>query len=109
MQLDKEVQFATREQELLLQAALLEGEDAISAWQQWRNMVDLEGHPDYWAYRLLPLLYKNLQRYGVKDPFMKRLKGIYRLAWYKNQRFFYDMSRVLKYLHEMDLLVIILE
>jgi len=109
MQLDKEVQFATREQELLLQAALLEGEDAISAWQQWKNMVDLEGHPDYWAYRLFPLLYKNLQRYGVKDPFMKRLKGIYRLAWYKNQRFFYDMSKVLKYLHNAGIQTLILK
>ncbi len=109
MQLDKEVQFATREQELLLQAALLEGEDAISAWQQWRSIVDLEGHPDNGSYRLLPLLYKNLQRYGVEDPFMERLKGIYRLEWCKNQRFFYEMSKVLKYLHDAGIQTMILK
>ncbi len=109
MQLDKEVQFATREQELLLQAALLEGEDAISAWQQWRNMVDLEGHPDNGSYRLLPLLYKNLQRYGVKDAFMERLKGIYRLEWYKNQRLFYDASKILQYLNDAGISTMILK
>lgn len=109
MQLDKKVPYTSKEQELLLQAALLDGEDAISAWQQWRNMVDLEGHPDSGSYSLFPLLYKNLQRYGVNDPFMKRLKGIYRLEWYKNQRFFYDMSKVIQYLHDAGIQVMILK
>jgi len=109
MQLDKEVQFATREQELLLQAAILEGEDAISAWQQWKSIVDLEGHHDNGSYRLLPLLYKNLQRYGVEEPFMERLKGIYRLEWYKNQRLFYEMNKVLKYLHDAGIQTMILK
>ena len=109
MQLDKEVQFATREQELLLQAALLEGEDAISAWQQWKSIVDLEGYHDNGSYRLFPLLYKNLQRYGVEEPFMERLKGIYRLEWYKNQRLFYEMNKVLKYLHDAGIQTMILK
>ena len=109
MQLDKEVQFATREQELLLQAALLEGEDAISAWQQWKSIVDLEGHHDNGSYRLLPLLYKNLQRYGVEDPFMQRLKGVYRLEWSKNQRLFYEMNKVLQYLHDAGIQTMILK
>ena len=109
MQLDKKVPFATREQELLLQAALLEGAEAINAWQQWKSIVDLEGHPDSGSYSLFPLLYKNLQRYGIEDPFMKRLKGIYRLEWYKNQRFFYVMSKVLKYLHDAGIQTMILK
>ncbi len=70
MQLDKKVLFATREQELLLEAALLDGEHAINAWQQWKSIVDLEDHHDGGTYCLFPLLYKNLQRYGIEDPFM---------------------------------------
>jgi hypothetical protein len=109
MQLDKKVLFATREQELLLEAALLDGEHAINAWQQWKSIVDLEGHHDSGTYSLFPLLYKNLQRYGIEDPFMERLKGIYRLEWYKNQRLIYNMSRVLQYLHDSGIQTMILK
>ncbi len=101
--------FATREQELLLQAALLEGEDAISAWHQWKSIVGLDVHLDHGSYRLLPLLYKNLQRYIVEDPFVGRLKGIYRLEWSKNQRLLYEMNKVLKYLHDAGIQTMILK
>lgn len=107
--MDKKVPFATREHELLLQAALLDGEHAINAWQQWKSIVDLEDHHDSGTYHLLPLLYKNLQRYGVNDPFMKRLKGVYRLEWYKNQRLFCDMSKVIQYLHDAGINTMILK
>ena len=109
MQLLKKVPFATREQELLLQAALLEGEDAISAWQQWRSMVDLEGYLDNGSFRLLPLLYKNLQLLRIEDPFMNKLKGLYKQAWCKNQILFYDISKVLQYLHDAGIQTMILK
>jgi hypothetical protein len=107
--LDKTISFATREQELLLQAALLKGKDAINAWYKWKNAVDLEGHPDNGSYRLFPLLYKNLELHGIEHPFMHRLRGIYRQAWYKNQRLFYDMSQVLQFLHDAGIRTMVLK
>jgi len=51
-------------EQLLLRAALLDGEEAITAWQAWITAVDLSNvNPG--SYRLLPLLYDNLNRLGV--------------------------------------------
>ena len=72
------------QQELLLRAALLEGEAALSAWQQWQAEADLD-HLDYGSFRLLPLLYQNLQRHQIKHPWLPTLKGIHRRTWYQNQ------------------------
>jgi hypothetical protein len=69
---------------LLLRAALLDRDEASLAWHSWRltNVIDeLDGG----SYRLLPLLYRNLQRHGIADPDMERLKGIYRQTWYRNR------------------------
>ncbi|MER3447560.1 MAG: hypothetical protein C4291_12320 [Candidatus Dadabacteria bacterium] len=101
--------FATRDQELLLQAALLEGSDAIEAWEKWKSITDFEGHMDRGSFRLLPLLYKNLQHHGVRDPLMNRLKGVYRLVWYENQKLFYDMSEILRYLHNAGIKTMVLK
>jgi hypothetical protein len=74
----------TWQQELLLKAALLQGEDAMEGWMKWKSNVDLE-KIDPGSYRLLPLLYYNLNNHEIKDPLMDRLKGIYRRTWFENQ------------------------
>jgi hypothetical protein len=101
--------FATREQELLLQAALLKGFDATKAWQEWKSTVDVEGHLDNGSFRLLPLLYMNLKRHGIEDPFIDKLKGIYRKAWYKNQTLFYDMGKIIRYFHDAGIKTMLLK
>ena len=109
MNLHRQNFFATYDQELLLKAALLQGPDAIHAWQEWKDNTDLEGHLDRGSFRLLPLLYKNLLRHRVKNPFMNKLKGIYRREWYKNQMLFFEMSKVLRYLHDKGIRTMILK
>jgi hypothetical protein len=109
MNLHRQNFFATYDQELLLKAAILQGPDAIHAWQGWKDKTDLEGHLDRGSFRLLPLLYKNLLRHRVKDPFMNKLKGIYRREWYKNQMLFFEMSKVLRYLHDKGIRTMILK
>ena len=75
-----EVPFTTKDQELFLQAALLKGDEAINAWREWSRAVDLEGRHNNDFFRIMPLLYLNLQRHVLKHPFMNKLKGIYRKA-----------------------------
>ena len=41
---------------------------------------------DYATTRLMPLLYLRLESLGIDDPIRGRLKGIYRLAWFSNQK-----------------------
>ena len=61
--------WPTPEQELLLRAALLQGEASLKAWQEWKSTLDFD-HIDPGSQRLVPLLYHNLQRQGVQDPLM---------------------------------------
>jgi len=90
--------WPTAEQELLLQAALLEGQPVIDAWQQWTSRVDIDD-VDPGSYRLLPLVYRNLLGQGVTDPLLDKLKGVYRKTWFENQLLFHRMARVLQALH----------
>jgi hypothetical protein len=87
--------LVTPHQELLLKAALLSGEEALESWRKWQDEIDWEEHLDQGSFRLLPLLYTNLQKHGVDDPVMGKLKGVYRNAWSKNQTLFHKMARVI--------------
>ncbi len=86
--------WPTRVQELLLRAALLEGEPALAAWNEWRRTVNI-AVVDYGSHRMIPQLYRNLQRHGVKDPLMDRLKGVYRYYLYKNEILMHRIGNLL--------------
>src|SRR5262249_54557182 len=77
----------TPTQELLLRAALLDGPEAEGAFEAWQARVDL-AQIDAGSFRLLPLLYANLTRLGIRSPLSARLRGIHRQAWYRNQVLF---------------------
>jgi len=68
----------------MLRAALLQGELALESWNEWRRNVNIDVI-DFGSHRMIPQLYRNLQRHGVKDPLMDRLKGVYRYYLYKNE------------------------
>jgi hypothetical protein len=76
----------TARQRLLLGAAVLHGPDARSSWVQWRRAGGDIDTVSPSSFRLLPLLYRNLEANRVDDPDMPRLKGVYRHAWVMNQR-----------------------
>jgi len=73
----------TREQELLLTAALAGRAAAPDAWQAWtaRTDVDALDHDSQW---LLPLLYWNLHRHGVASGRLVRYRNVYVHHWYRN-------------------------
>jgi len=100
--------WPTREQELLLRAALLQGKEAIDAWYEWKSSVDVD-RLDPGSLRLLPLLYWNLRTHGVKDPLMNRFKGICRLTWYENQMLFYNMATLLRSFHNAGIQTMVLK
>ncbi len=102
-------QIATRRQELLLRAAVAKGPAALAAWQAWSRAVDIETDLDHGSFRLLPLLYVNLQQMGVVDPLMGRLKGIYRQAWSKNQTLFHDLAIVVERLQAAGIKTMLLK
>lgn len=96
-------------QEQLLRAALLDGEAARQAWQQWRTAIVVDEELDRGSFRLLPLLYHNMHRLGVRDPFMQRLKGVYRRAWVENHRLFHQMRPLLQSFNELGIRTLLLK
>ncbi len=73
--------FPTREQFLVLKAALGSGGEALAAYAEWRRSLDLAADFDREIFRLVPLLYDNLRRLGVEDDLTGRMKGAYRMSW----------------------------
>jgi len=81
-------------QHLLMKAALMKEKKATQAWQAWKSTVDLDDI-DYPSLRMLPMLYQNLKQHNVPDdPYLQRMKGIYRLAWVQNQLLFRRLSEI---------------
>jgi hypothetical protein len=101
--------FPNEQQELLLRAALLEREPAVDAWERWKGLTGgIEQH-DHASFRLLPLLYRKLSAYGVEEPQVERLKGVYRHAWYCNQRLFHEAEGVLQDFEQAGIPTILLK
>ena len=94
--------------EALLRAALLRGEAARAAWEAWLAQTDLDTL-DGGAFRLLPLLYVNLEAEGVRHPQLDKLKGIYRFHWTKTRVLFHQAGLVLDRLHASGIRTLLLK
>jgi len=73
----------TTSQLLLLRACLWDEKRAVDAWEKWRisNSIDTV---DSACSRLLPMMYKRLLEFNIKEPMIDRLKGAYRYTWVNN-------------------------
>lgn len=68
----------------LLRACLQPEFEAREAWKRWRERVDFE-EVDGGSFRLLGLAFRRVSPWGLDDPVLPRLKGIYRKFWARNQ------------------------
>ena len=101
--------WANEEQLLLLKAALLEKEAALAAWQQWVEMFSAKlDDIDHITHQLIPLVYRNLSIYPIKEPVFERLKGIYRRNWTFNHVFWQKITPTLQALQQNKIQPIIL-
>jgi len=86
--------WPTPEQELLLRACLLRDEAGLKAYREWASRVDVEAL-DYGSFRMLPLLYRNLQRLGLETTVLDKFKGAYRQTHYQNKLAFHRVAALL--------------
>lgn len=75
--------WPTREQELLLRAALWRGPEGLGAWEQWRARARLDAL-DGDSQWLLPALYENLRAQDVAPRLLVRYRNVYLHNWYRN-------------------------
>ena len=75
--------FPNESQRYLLKAALLDGDEALTASRAWQQRIDLD-IIDEGSRRLLPLMYRAMQARGEAWSELGRLRGIYRQTWYRN-------------------------
>ena len=102
--------WPTAEQELLLRAAVMDGDPAVAAWDEWKATHDLvETHLDHGSFRLLPLVYRNLAAQRADEPLLPRLKGIYRYWWCSNQQLFYRAAGVVNGLESAGIPTLLLK
>jgi hypothetical protein len=95
-------------QELLLRAALLDGESGVRAWQTWRRTTDLAG-VDIESRRLFPQLYRNLKRLAIDDPLVDRFKETFSRTYFENHMLFERATAVLRAMEESGLPTMVLK
>lgn len=100
--------WPTGEQELILRAALLRGEPALESWHEWKRSVNLDVI-DYGSHRMIPQLYRNLQRHGVADPVLERFKGVYRYYLYKNEILLHRIASLLSSIADAGIKTMVLK
>ena len=100
--------WPTPHDELLLTAALGDGDAACAAYAVWRAVTNLD-RPCAGTFRLLPLLGKNLKRLGVKDDRSALFHGIYRKTWAQNQLLFRELSGALSALSQVEIPTLVLK
>lgn len=99
----------TPQQELLLRASLFEEQEALQAWEAWKAQINWNDYLDAGSFRLLPLLFHNLQQHGVQDPLMHKLKGIYRKTWCENQIAFQKLAVLLQSFQKAGIKTLVLK
>ena len=102
--------WPTVTQEWLLKATLLPDRNALEAWNTWSAQVDID-HLDTGSYRLLPLLYSNLEPWEaeIEHQAWPRIVGYHRKTWVENQLLFHKMSKNLRLLHDAGIDTILLK
>lgn len=100
--------WPTKEQQLLLQASLLQGNVATDAWHKWKSIVDLN-NIDPGSYRLFPLSFINLGFNGIEDPLMNIFQWVYRLTRDKNEILFKNISELLNHFHNEGIQIMLLK
>ena len=96
---------------LLLLHAILEKNDstALDYFTRWSRSIDNMNNVDGGSFHLLPLLYKKLSSIAEPIPYLKQLKGIYRLSLIRNSLLFHKAFSIFEELKKIDVPVIMIK
>lgn len=98
--------WARPEHKLMLRACLLDGDEARQSWEAWVQQTDFD-QIDSASFRMVPLLYRNLQELGITHPLMERMKSVYRHTWYRNQLISHRVIKLVTLFQSEDIEVMV--
>lgn len=100
--------FPNKKEEFFLKLILSSDEDFPILWKQWRKEIIL-GDINYAILKLIPLLYLRLKESDIGDSTMGKVKGIYKMAWYKNQLILNSVKNILFLFNKENIPVILIK
>jgi Uncharacterised nucleotidyltransferase len=98
--------WPTPEQESLLRASILRGNEAVDAFLDWKSSARMD-RVDPGSYRLFPLLYTNLLSHGVDDPLMNIFRWVYTRTRENNGALYGGLSGLIAELNSRGMPVIL--
>jgi hypothetical protein len=81
----------------------------LGAWGEWKRSSGGIDSADRQSLRLMPLMYRRLADVGHSDPDLPRLGGLYRHAWYHNQRLLHSAAKVVRLQEEAGISTLLLK
>ena len=100
--------WPTQSQRLLLRTALLQGDEVLRSWTEWKKREKFE-EINRAVFRIVHQVVANLSEHAIKDPLMDKMKGIYRHTWANNQRRFHILKPLLKELQAAGVKMLLLK
>ncbi|MEJ0001893.1 MAG: nucleotidyltransferase family protein [bacterium] len=100
--------FPDKDEQLFLDLLLCADKDFPLLWDAWKNAVAFDA-VDHGTLRLLPLLAIRLKKLNMQDPLLGRIRGVYKLAWVKNQGLLDAMAKTVALLEENRIPVLLLK
>ncbi|MFN8575415.1 MAG: nucleotidyltransferase family protein [Candidatus Sericytochromatia bacterium] len=100
--------FPNENEELFLKMLLCNENEFINFWEQWNKEVifdDIENS----ITRLLPLLYLRLKNFDISNEITGRIKGVYKLSWFKNQLLIEETKKVIDLFNKNNIPTILLK
>ena len=100
--------FPNREEESFLKLALSNDDDFPVLWEQWRKEFALD-YINYAILKLIPFIYLRLKKLNIVDDVTGKVKGMYKMAWYKNQLILNSVKNIVFLLNKENIPVILLK
>lgn len=104
------ISFPNSDETTFLKLILCSDSDFPKLFEEWKSSTVFEDI-DYATSRLLPLVYLRLKKlnYSFDDSINGRIKGVYRLAWVKNQQLLGNLGEVCTMLKQHNISVLLLK
>jgi hypothetical protein len=100
--------WPSTDEELLLKAALFEGQAALRAWNRWKSMTTSLRPRLSWR-QLMPLVYRNLTGQGLREELPADFKRSYLATWANNMYRFEALEKTLELLHGLGIQTLVLK